>query len=91
MSQTNDALVIDEAVQWEAPLRAHESMSTMVWRRFRRHPGAIAGSIVLGIIVLAVILAPLSPYDPIATDIPMTSWLHFSNLLQNFKWIEGIP
>jgi peptide/nickel transport system permease protein len=42
----------------------------MVWRRFRRHPGAIAGSIMLGIIVLAVILAPLSPYDPIASDIP---------------------
>jgi peptide/nickel transport system permease protein len=71
MSQTNDALAIDEAVQWEAPLRAHESMSTMVWRRFRRHPGAIAGSIVLGIIVLAVILAPLSPYDPLASDLPI--------------------
>jgi len=42
----------------------------MVWRRFRRHPGAIAGSIMLGIIILAVVLAPLSPYDPIATDIP---------------------
>jgi peptide/nickel transport system permease protein len=70
MSQTYDALEIGEAVQWEAPLRAHESMSTMVWRRFRRHPGAITGSIMLGIIILAVILAPLSPYDPIATDIP---------------------
>ena len=57
-------------IQWEAPLRAHESMSTMVWRRFRRHPGAIAGSIMLGIIILAVILAPLSPYDPVASDIP---------------------
>ena len=42
----------------------------MVWRRFRRHPGAIAGSIMLGIIILTVILAPLSPYDPVASDIP---------------------
>jgi len=70
MSSTSDALDVNGAVQWEAPLRAHESMSTMVWRRFRRHPGAIAGSIMLGIIILAVILAPLSPYDPIATDVP---------------------
>jgi peptide/nickel transport system permease protein len=69
VSHTSDALESNEAVQWEAPLRAHESMSTMVWRRFRRHPGAIAGSIMLGIIVLAVILAPLSPYDPVASDI----------------------
>jgi peptide/nickel transport system permease protein len=45
-------------------------MSTMVWRRFRRHPGAIAGSIMLGIIILTVILAPLSPYDPVTSDIP---------------------
>jgi len=42
----------------------------MVWRRFRRHPGAIAGSIMLGIIILTVILAPLSPYDPVTSDIP---------------------
>ena len=70
MSSTSDALDVNEAVQWEAALRAHESMSTMVWRRFRRHPGAIGGSIMLGIILLAVILAPLSPYDPIATDVP---------------------
>jgi peptide/nickel transport system permease protein len=41
----------------------------MVWRRFRRHPGAIAGTIVLSIIVLGAILAPLSPYDPLESDI----------------------
>ena len=70
MIQTAEKLEGNEVVQWEAPLRAHESMSTMVWRRFRRHPGAIAGSIMLGIIILAAILAPLSPYDPVASDIP---------------------
>jgi peptide/nickel transport system permease protein len=40
-----------------------------VWRRFRRHPGAIAGTIVLGVIIVAVLLAPLSPYDPEASDL----------------------
>jgi len=69
MSQTSDALDIRESVRWEAPLRAHESMSAMVWRRFRRHPGAIFGSIMLGVIILVVILAPLSPYDPETSDI----------------------
>jgi len=37
--------------------------------RFRRHPGAIAGTIVLGVIIVAVLLAPLSPYDPEASDL----------------------
>jgi peptide/nickel transport system permease protein len=45
-------------------------MASMVWKRFRRHPGAIAGSIVLSILILAILLAPLSPYDPEASDLP---------------------
>jgi len=68
-TQTAEKLVSKEVAQWEAPLRAHESMTAMVWKRFRRHPGAIAGSIVLGLLILAVILAPLSPYDPEASDL----------------------
>lgn len=40
------------------------SMQSLVWKRFRRHPGAIAGFIVLGMLTLLVLLAPLSPYDP---------------------------
>ena len=56
-------------LEWAALGRAHETMLTMVWKRFRRHPGAIAGLIILGIIILGVILAPLSPYDPEASDI----------------------
>lgn len=55
-------------VQWEEVSQFHETMASMVWRRFRRHPGAIAGVIILGIVVLAVILAPLSPYDPERSD-----------------------
>ena len=45
------------------------SLSTLVWRRFRRHPGAIAGAIVLGAITLSCLLAGLSPYDPYKTDL----------------------
>lgn len=70
MIDTAEKLDGNGFIQWETPLRDHESMSTMVWRRFRRHPGAIAGSIMLGIIILSVVLAPLSPYDPVASDIP---------------------
>ncbi len=58
----------------------YESMGTLIWRRFRRHPGAVAGLVVLSIIVIAVILAPLSPYDPLATDMSSRleppSWQH---------------
>lgn len=45
-----------------------ESMQALIWRRFRRHPGAIIGSIVLTAIILAVALAGLSPYDPEKSD-----------------------
>jgi len=41
-----------------------ETMQALIWRRFRKHPGAIIGSIVLTLIILAVALAGLSPYDP---------------------------
>jgi peptide/nickel transport system permease protein len=40
------------------------TMRQLIWRRFRRHPGAILGSIVLVCIVLACTFAFLSPYDP---------------------------
>jgi peptide/nickel transport system permease protein len=43
--------------------RTPANLQSMVWKRFRRHPGAIAGSIVLGLLILLVLLAPLSPYD----------------------------
>jgi peptide/nickel transport system permease protein len=46
------------------------SASSDVWRRFRHHPGALAGSIVLGLLVLAVLLASISPYDPELSDMP---------------------
>jgi len=46
-----------------------ESMRALIWRRFRRHPGAIMGSIVLVCIALAVAFAGISPYDPVKSDL----------------------
>jgi len=45
-----------------------ESMRGLIWKRFRRHPGAIMGCIVLSIIILAVALAGVLPYDPEKSD-----------------------
>jgi peptide/nickel transport system permease protein len=58
-----------QVAQWAPLAHAQETMASMVWKRFRRHPGAIAGAIVLAIIILGVILAPLSPYDPETSDL----------------------
>jgi peptide/nickel transport system permease protein len=70
MSQVLDTAeqgaTLDDTYQ-EMP--THEGMTSLLWRRFRRHPGAVAGMVVLGIIILAVLLAGLSPYDPEASDI----------------------
>jgi len=41
-----------------------------VWKRFRRHRGAIAGGIIFGTLVIMIILAPLSTYDPEASNLP---------------------
>ncbi|MCP4200063.1 MAG: ABC transporter permease [Proteobacteria bacterium] len=44
-------------------------MTSLAWKRFRRHPGAMVGVIVLTIIVLSAVFAGLSPYDPVKSDI----------------------
>ena len=41
-----------------------------VWKRFRRHRGAIAGVFVFGILVILIAIAPLSIYDPEASNLP---------------------
>jgi peptide/nickel transport system permease protein len=40
------------------------SMGAGVWKRFRKHPGAIFGIIVISILIALSLLASLSPYDP---------------------------
>ena len=53
-----------------------------VWKRFKRHRAAIAGVIVFGILVIMIALAPLSIFDPEASNLPekfsapsLTHWL----------------
>lgn len=51
-----------------------------IWKRFRKHPGAIAGSIILSILIALVLLAPLMPYDPETSNmserLQPPSWQH---------------
>lgn len=59
---------------------SHETTASMVWSRFRRHPGALAGLAILSILVIGVLLAGLSPYDPNASNMDERyqppSWRH---------------
>lgn len=56
------------------------SLMSAVWRRFRRHPGAMVGILILTIIVVCCIFAFLSPYDPETSDLAVRlqppSWQH---------------
>jgi len=51
-----------------------------VWKRFSRHPGAMAGSIILTILLLAVVLGSFSPYSSVKSTISdrlqQPSWQH---------------
>jgi peptide/nickel transport system permease protein len=47
-----------------AVLAESRSVGFGVWNRFRKHPGAIVGSIILSILIALILLAPLLPYDP---------------------------
>lgn len=57
-----------------------DSMLALVRRRFRKHPGAVGGMIILGVLLLLILLAPLSPYDPNASSMAERfqppSWQH---------------
>jgi peptide/nickel transport system permease protein len=50
-------------------VRAPESLARGIWRRFMRHPGAVTGMIMLAVLILAIVLAGFSPYDPEASEI----------------------
>jgi peptide/nickel transport system permease protein len=75
MAETNQISSLNDQSQ-----RDHENMAAMVWRRFRKHPGAIVGAIVLTLIILSTLLVPLSPYDPETSDLKSRlqppSWEH---------------
>jgi len=44
-------------------------MASLIWKRFRKHPGAIAGGFIFLLLTVLAISVPLSPYDPEATSI----------------------
>jgi peptide/nickel transport system permease protein len=46
----------------------HETLSALIWRRFRRHRFAFVSVITLLLLTLLVIAAPLSPYSPTEID-----------------------
>jgi len=58
----------------------HESLMLSTWRQFIRHPGAVAGSMMLILVVLATLFSFMSPYDPEKSDIQNRlqppSWQH---------------
>ena len=57
-----------------------QGMAGFIWSRYRKHTGAVAGMIVLSLLILAVLLAGLSPYDPETSDMDSRfappSWQH---------------
>ena len=75
MADTNQISSLKELNQPD-----HENMTAMIWRRFRKHPGAVVGAIILTIIILSTILVPLSPYDPETSNLKSRlqppSWEH---------------
>lgn len=50
-------------------MKPPETMVSLVWRRFRRHPGAMVGAVILTVLIISVLLAGLSAYDPEISDI----------------------
>jgi len=61
--KTNEKTLIEQEIK---PV---ETMTALAWKRFRRHPGAMVGAVILIFMVLTALLAPLSPYDPEKSDI----------------------
>jgi peptide/nickel transport system permease protein len=70
MSKNQTSLKEPTAVQDQSgEMRPPETMRSLIWKRFRRHPGAVAGSIVFIILLIAITAAGFSPYDPEESDI----------------------
>lgn len=61
--------ILETNVEEDLKTKPAETMVYLAWKRFRRHPGAMFGGVVLILLVLASTFAPLSPYDPEKSDI----------------------
>jgi peptide/nickel transport system permease protein len=76
----NDPLSKPEIPELPKEVVSQETMTRMVWNRFRRHPGAMAGAIILGILLLSMTLVQFSPYDSERSDMinrfQAPSWEH---------------
>jgi peptide/nickel transport system permease protein len=76
----DDAQRRGERDQLDEAARRSKGLAADVWRRFRRHPGAVGGSFVLGVVVVVTVLAGLLPYDPETSDVlnrlQPPSWQH---------------
>jgi len=46
------------------------SAAQSIWKRFRRHRGAIVGAAIFSILILMSVLAPLSPFNPEKSNLP---------------------
>jgi peptide/nickel transport system permease protein len=65
-----DLAALQRTPEYPHPLAAQVSFTGSVWRRFRRHPGAIAGSIVFTLLSVLIIFAFASPFDPETSNLP---------------------
>jgi peptide/nickel transport system permease protein len=45
-------------------------LTSNVWKRFKRHRGAIVGSVILGVMIVLVAFASLSPFDSEKSNLP---------------------
>lgn len=65
-----DIAALQGTTEFQHPLASQVSFTGSVWRRFLKHRGAIAGSIVFALLVLVVLFAFVSPFDPKASNLP---------------------
>ena len=54
----------------ESPAEQSVDPAQNVWKRFRRHRGAIVGGVIFTALALMCVLAPLSSYDPEKSNLP---------------------
>lgn len=65
---SSDPLTLPLPSQSPGAANKAESLTVLVLRRFWRHRLAVAATLILGVLALSALLAPLSPYDPLASN-----------------------
>jgi peptide/nickel transport system permease protein len=66
----SDFAALQGTSEYPHQLASQISFTGNVWRRFRRHPGAIAGCIVFVLLVVLIVFAFVSPFDPKTSNLP---------------------